>query len=50
VIRRVTLIVLALAVVALFGGCGEATQKEAQDSQEQIKKEMKASGDDKNAY
>jgi len=50
VIRRVALVVLATSIVALLGGCGEPTQKEAQDSQEQIKKEMKASGDDKNAY
>lgn len=48
--RRVALFVLAFSVVALLGGCGEATQKEAQDTQAQINKEMKASGDDKNAY
>jgi len=41
-------VMFALSVV--LTGCGEPTQKAAQDSQDEIKKEMKASGDDKNAY
>lgn len=45
-------IFLALGIVcaALLSGCGEPTQKEAQDSQAAIEKERKATGDDKNAY
>jgi Na+-translocating ferredoxin:NAD+ oxidoreductase RnfG subunit len=50
VIRLVILLALVACLSGLMAGCSEPTQKEAQDSQEQIKKEMKESGDDKNAY
>jgi len=45
-------IFLALGILgaALLSGCGEPTQKEAQDSQAAIEKERKETGDDKNAY
>jgi Na+-translocating ferredoxin:NAD+ oxidoreductase RnfG subunit len=48
--RLVILLALVACLAGLMAGCSEPTQKEAQDSQEQIKKEMKESGDDKNAY
>jgi Na+-translocating ferredoxin:NAD+ oxidoreductase RnfG subunit len=48
--RLVILLALVACLSGLMAGCSEPTQKEAQDSQEQIKKEMKESGDDKNAY
>ena len=41
---------LAFVLSVVLTGCGEPTQKEAQQSQADIQKEMKANGDDKNAY
>lgn len=47
---RKSLGLLAILAAFLVVGCGDDTQKAAQDSQAEIQKEMKASGDDKNAY
>jgi hypothetical protein len=45
-----TLGLVALIGSVLLSGCGEPTQQAAQDSQAEIEKERKATGDDKNAY
>jgi hypothetical protein len=44
------LTLLAFVFSVALTGCSEPTQKEAQQSQADIQKEMKANGDDKNAY
>ena len=49
-IRTILILAVIYCASLMLAGCSEPTQKEAQDSQAQIQKEMKASGDDKNAY